>query len=423
MKPLADRIRPKGLEDVVGQKHIIGKGKIIDTILENNFTPNMIFYGPPGVGKTTVAHIIAEKTNRSFYKLNATNASLSDVKDIISQIDTLMNSKGILLYLDEIQNFNKKQQQALLEFIENGKITLIASTTENPYFYIYNAILSRSNIFEFKPLSNSDIKDGLKRAIEVFKDEYRVALEAEESCLDMISHRASGDLRSAINTLELLIFSSNRNADGTIKITTDDLNRINIKKTYNYDKDGDNHYNVLSAFQKSIRGSDSQGAIHYLARLIKGGDLKSICRRLLVIASEDIGMAYPTAITIVKSCVDAALMLGLPEARIVLSQATIVLATAPKSNSAIIAIDKALNDLDNLNIGDIPESLKDAHYEGAKKLNKGVGYIYPHNFENNYIRQQYLPNEIKHEKYYIPQNNKLEDNIKKYWDKIDDKLF
>lgn len=423
MKPLADKIRPNNLDEVVGQKHIIGNGKIINKILENDFVPNMIFYGPPGVGKTTIANIIAKKTNLSFYKLNATNASLQDVKDIISQIDNLMNSKGILLYLDEIQNFNKKQQQALLEFIENGKITLIASTTENPYFYIYNAILSRSNIFEFKLLSNSDIFDGLRRAIEVFEEEYRVNVVIEEQCLDIISNNASGDLRSAINTLEILIFSSNRDNEGRINISVEDLDRINIQKTYNYDKDGDNHYNVLSAFQKSIRGSDAQGAIHYLARLIKGGDLKSICRRLMVIACEDIGMAYPSAITIVKSCVDSALMVGLPEARIILSQATIVLATAPKSNSTVMAIDKALHDLDNLNFGDIPESLKDTHYEGAKKLNRGVGYKYPHSFENNYVSQQYLPDELKNKKYYIPQKNKLEDSIKKYWDKIDEKLF
>ncbi|MDK2798664.1 MAG: putative ATPase [Clostridiales bacterium] len=415
VKPLADRIRPSTLEDVVGQEHLLGENKILHRILSSGHITNMIFYGPPGTGKTTVANIAAKITNRTFYKLNATNASVKDIKEIINDLNTLMNTDGVLLYLDEIQNFNKKQQQSLLEYIENGQITLIASTTENPYFYIYNAILSRSHIFEFKLLSKHNIIQALKRAVEIVKHDLNdTCIKYDEDVLDYIAEVSNGDLRKAISTLELAIYSAKVNDEGVIYITLDTIQECTQKKILNYDKSGDSHYDILSAFQKSIRGSDPDAAIHYLARLIKAGDLISICRRLLVIASEDIGIAYPNAISIVKSCVDAAMQVGLPEARINLAQATLILATAPKSNSVITAIDAALNDIDTKDIGDIPLHLKDAHYEGASGLGRGVDYKYPHHFKNNYVEQQYLPDNLKNVTYYIPGKNKVEDQIGQY---------
>jgi len=425
-QPLADRIRPDTLEHVVGQEHLLGKGKILNRILSSGNITNMIFYGPPGTGKTTVANIAAKLTNKKLYKLNATNASVSDIKNIINDLDSLLTMNGVLLYLDEIQNFNKKQQQSLLEFIENGQITLIASTTENPYFYIYNAILSRSTVFEFKPLSIENIVTALKRALNIVRQDLPgVQIECTDDVLSFMAAVSNGDLRKAINTLELMIYSINIGTDKRIVITPELVEECTQKKAMNYDKDGDNHYDVLSAFQKSIRGSDPDAAMHYLARLIAAGDIQSICRRLLVIASEDIGLAYPTAITIVKSCIDAALQVGLPEARINLAQATLVLATAPKSNSVINAIDSALNDIEKFGSGDIPAHLKDAHYEGAAKLGRGNEYKYPHNYPNNYVKQQYLPEHLKEKVYYKPGHNKMEQNIDKYLkfirnDKIDE---
>ncbi|MBV7271884.1 replication-associated recombination protein A [Clostridiaceae bacterium UIB06] len=415
MKPLADKIRPSCMSEIVGQHHLVGEGKILNKIIETKQIPNMIFYGPPGVGKTTVANIIASVANKRFYKLNATNASVGDIKKIIDELDNLLSINGVLLYLDEIQNFNKKQQQSLLEYTENGQITLIASTTENPYFYIYNALLSRSSVFEFKPLNKNDIIKALKRGIDVLEKELKsTKILCEESILEYFAENSGGDLRKAINNLQLTIYTANRNSDGNIEVTMELAKECSGTKALNYDKLGDKHYDVLSAFQKSIRGSDPDAAIHYLARLIKAGDLISICRRLLVIAAEDIGVAYPSAISIVKACVDSAMQLGFPEARIPLAEAVIVLATAPKSNSAISAIDKALSDLDNLNVGEVPEDLKDAHYGGAQKLNRGLGYKYPHNYENHYVKQQYLPDNIKDALYYIPGNNKMENSAKAY---------
>lgn len=415
MKPLADKIRPSCMSEVVGQQHLIGEGKILNKIIETKQIPNMIFYGPPGVGKTTVANIIASVTNKRFYKLNATNASVSDIKKIIDELDNLLSINGVLLYLDEIQNFNKKQQQSLLEYTENGQITLIASTTENPYFYVYNALLSRASVFEFKLLNREDIIKALRRGIEVLEKELKsTKIICNESILEYFAENSGGDLRKSINNLQLTIYTANRNSEGNIEITMDIAKECSGTKALNYDKLGDNHYDVLSAFQKSIRGSDPDAAIHYLARLVKAGDLISICRRLLVIAAEDIGLAYPNAITIVKACVDSAMQLGFPEARIPLAEAVITLATAPKSNSAINAIDKALKDLDTLNVGEVPGNLKDSHYEGAKKLNRGVGYKYPHNYENHYVKQQYLPDNIKSAVYYIPGNNKMENSSKAY---------
>lgn len=415
MKPLADRIRPTTLENVVGQEHILGKDKILERIINSKNITSMIFYGPPGVGKTTVANIVAKKANKNFYKLNATTASIKDIQEIIKELDTIENINGVVLYLDEIQNFNKKQQQSMLEFMESGRITLIASTTENPYHYVYKAILSRSLVLEFKPIEKENIIKALKRAIENSNNELGGDLvSVSENAFEHVAIICSGDLRKALNILEVALVSTPRDLNGKINITLDTVETCSGIKSLNYDKNGDSHYDILSAFQKSIRGSDVHASIHYLARLIKSGDLISICRRLLVIATEDIGLAYPNAITIVKACIDSAVQLGFPEARIPLSQAVILLATAPKSNSAYKAIDKALFDLENKNIGDIPLYLKDAHYGGASNLDRGNGYKYPHDYPNSYVKQQYLPSEIKNEQYYFPGNNKMENAIKNY---------
>lgn len=418
-KPLADRIRPERLDDVAGQSHIIGKNKILNRILESKEIPNMIFFGPPGVGKTTVANIIAKATDKKFYKLNATNASVSDIKNIIGNLDTLLTPNGVLLYLDEIQNFNKKQQQSLLEYTENGKITLIASTTENPYFYVYNALLSRSAVFEFKLLETADIVKGLQRALDIIrKDHDGTEIECGREVLEYIAECCTGDLRRAINVLQLAMVTTNLDPQGHIVITMDTAKECLQGKALNYDKMGDNHYDILSALQKSIRGSDADASLHYLARLVKAGDLISICRRLLVIAAEDIGLAYPQAISIVKSCVDSALQLGFPEARIPLAEAVILLANSPKSNSAIVAIDSAMRDIESMDIGDIPPYLKDGHYSGAEKLGRALTYAYPHSFPNNYVKQQYLPDKIRDRKYYVPGKNKNEQISKEYWEKI-----
>lgn len=419
MKPLADRIRPLTLDEVVGQKHLIGKGKLLRNIIDNNEIPNMIFYGPSGVGKTTVANIIAAKTGKTLHKLNATTASVSDIKNIVSTLDTFLAPDGVLLYLDEIQNFNKKQQQSLLEFMENGKITLIASTTENPYFYVYNAVLSRSIIFEFNPVSAKDIEEALVRAAKLLKDELYSDMDVviEPGVLTHIAHSANGDVRKALNSLEALFLAVSPGSKSYV-ITVDMAEQASQKKAFRYDRDGDSHYNILSAFQKSVRGSDPDAAIHYLARLISAGDLQSICRRLLVMASEDIGLAYPMAAVVVKSCVDSALQLGFPEARIPLAEAVILLATSPKSNSAICAIDSALKDIGSIDTGDIPEHLKDSHYAGSAALGHGVEYKYPHSYPNHYVQQQYLPDNIKDKIYYKYGSNKTELAAKEYWKRI-----
>jgi putative ATPase len=413
MQPLADRIRPQELDEVFGQEHLIGEGKILSNIIKTKNIPNMIFYGPPGTGKTTVANIIARLSDRKLYKLNATNASVSDIKEIINSLGGFDTQKGVLLYLDEIQNFNKKQQQSLLQFIEDGSITLISSTTENPYFYVYNAILSRSSVFEFKPLSTNDIKKAVLRAVEKLNEEEPISFT--EDAISHIAETCGGDVRSAINTVELLKFSK----FGEDKIVDlKDVEDAIFKKSLRHDKSDDNHYDVLSAFHKSVRGSDENAALHYLARLLEGGDIKSAIRRLLAIASEDIGMAYPQAASIVNALCNSALVLGLPEARLPLAQATILLATAPKSNSVVMAIDSAIADINNKDCGDIPAHLKDAHYGGASKLGRGIDYKYPHNYENNYIPQQYLPDNIKNSVYYNYGNNKLERTTEEYWKKV-----
>lgn len=418
--PLADRIRPTSIEDVVGQRHLLGEGKILYEIIKNTDIPNLIFYGPSGVGKTTVANIIAAKSNKRLYKLNATTCSVSDIKQIIAELDTMLTQNGAILYLDEIQNFNKKQQQSLLEVIENGKITLIASTTENPYFYIYNALLSRCCVYEFTQINPEDIVLASKRAVKILSEEYNKEIEFTDDALLHLANTSAGDIRKCLNSVEMAVLSKIY-ADGKIVIGIDEATQVTQKAALKYDKDGDNHYDILSAFQKSIRGSDPDAALHYLARLIVSKDLASIIRRLLVIASEDIGLAYPMAAVIVKSCCDSALQLGFPEARIPLAQAVLTLANAPKSNSVVCAIDEAIADIENGKSGDIPKDIKDAHYSGASALGRGEGYLYPHNYENNYVKQQYLPDELKDRKYYKNGNNKNENAVKDYWDRIKEK--
>ena len=416
-RPLADEIRPKTLDEVVGQEHILGEGKMLRRIIDSGKIPNLIFYGPSGIGKTTVASIIAAQTNRTLYKLNATTATTAEVKEILAQPDTLMAPNGVLLYLDEIQYFTKKQQQSLLEAIENGKVTLIASTTENPYFYVYNAILSRSTVFEFKPITEEATLKAVKRGVSIMEEKEHLRAVPEPGALEHIATACGGDIRKAMNAVELL-FSAGVEQNGTLPITLQDAEAVTQKSAVRFDRDGDSHYDVLSAFQKSIRGSDPDAGVHYLARLLEGGDLPSACRRLLVIAAEDVGLAHPTAISVVKSCVDAALQLGLPEARIPLAEAVIFLATAPKSNSAICAIDDALSDLRKGKSGDIPAHLKDTHYGGAKELGRGLTYQYPHAAPNHYVPQQYLPDAIADRRYYEYGQNKIEQAAKSYWDLI-----
>ncbi len=415
--PLADRLRPTKLSEVVGQRHILGENKILSSIVESGNIPNMIFYGPSGTGKTTVANIIAKASNRTLYKLNATTASVADVKNICADADSLMSQNGVLLYLDEIQNFNKKQQQSLLEYIENGKVTLIASTTENPYFYIYNAILSRSVVFEFKAVSPEDITVALKRGIKIVQKDFKEKIKVLKPAMEYIAEKANGDVRRALNFLELVI-THTLPKDGEIIIDLDRAEGTVSQKAFRYDKKGDSQYDVMSALQKSIRGSDPDGAIHYLGRLIAAEDLQSACRRLMVIAAEDIGLAYPMAIPIVKACVDSALMLGLPEGRIPLADAAILLATAPKSNSAYMALASALYDIENTDTGEIPRQLQNMKYDGVGDIKKGQNYLYPHDFPNHYVKQQYLPDKIKNKKYYEYGDNKTEQAAKEYWKKI-----
>lgn len=418
-KPLADELRPTELSEVFGQEHILGENKILNRILTSGVISNMIFYGPPGVGKTTVANIIAKKAGKKFYKLNATNASLKDIQSIVDDLNTFMGMNGVILYLDEIQNFNKKQQQSLLEYIEDGRITLIASTTENPYHYVFKALLSRSTIFEFKPLTEKDVKKAVERAVDIKSrglKEFKIDISDE--AIDYLAMFCNGDVRKALNGLQVALDSTNPNSDAEIKIDLDVIQESTQTKVVAFDMKGDNYYDILSAFQKSIRGSDPNAAVHYLARLIKAGDLISICRRLQVIAAEDIGLAYPNAMLIVKACVDSARELGFPEARIPLAEATILLATSPKSNSVICAIDSALNDLEEVKVDDIPNHLKDAHYSGAEKLGRGVQYKYPHNYPNNFVKQQYLPNNIVNKIYYDFAKNKLENASNEYWKKV-----
>ena len=416
MEPLASKLRPKILEDVLGQKHLFGGNGSLSRAINKGFIQNMIFYGPCGCGKTTVANIISEMTNKTLYKVNGATDTLKDVKEAINARSTLMGTRGILLYIDEIHLFNKRAQQSLLEVLESGDVTLIASTTENPYFSIFKALLSRCVIFQFKPLKFDDIKEGLKRGIDYLEKDLNREIITSDEVLEDISYRCNGDMRNALNTLEFLVYSLNNGEK--IEISKEVVEKITGKRIISFDKDGDNHYDLLSAFQKSIRGSDENAAILYLAMLLKGGDLQSICRRLLVIASEDIGLAYPAAISIVKACVDSALMIGMPEAKIPLAEATILLATAPKSNSSYVAINKAMSLLEKKDLGEIPSYLKDGHYSGAGKLGNGIGYKYPHDYKNNYVKQQYMPSNYINEEFYVAGDNKFENSIKNYLSKI-----
>ncbi len=415
-KPLADEIRPDSLDDVVGQRHILGHNGMLRRIVESGQIPNMIFYGPSGTGKTTVARIIAEKTNRTLRKLNATTAGIADIKAIITELDTLLTPNGVLLYLDEIQYFNKKQQQSLLEFIEDGRITLIASTTENPYFCVFNAILSRSTVFEFKHVSAYDVEPAVSRAINILAERNGLNPELEDGVLRRISSACGGDVRKAINSVELL-FAAAKREDGKVYLTLEDASAISQRSAMRYDREGDEHFDALSALMKSLRGSDPDAALHYLARLLEVGDLVGACRRILCSASEDIGLAYPQAVPIVKACVDSALQLGLPEARLPLAEAVVFLATAPKSNSALMGIDAALADVRAGKTGPVPRQLQNVHADGTG-FEREQGYKYPHSFDNHWVKQQYLPDALKNAHYYEYGDNKIEQAAKSYWEAI-----
>ncbi|NCE63398.1 replication-associated recombination protein A [Pseudoflavonifractor sp. 524-17] len=415
-RPLADEIRPDTLEEVVGQGHILGKDGLLRRIIDSGNIPNLIFYGPSGTGKTTVANIIAKRTNRPLHRLNATTASISDIKDIIADIGTMLAPEGVLLYLDEIQYFNKKQQQSLLEFMENGKITLIASTTENPYFYVYNAVLSRASVFEFKPLEAADVLPAVRRGLRRMEHRLGESLTWEEGVAEHIAQACGGDVRKAMNAIEVLAHAARRTGEGR-HILLEDARMAAQRSAMRYDREGDDHYDILSALQKSIRGSDPDAACHYLARLLAAGDMTSACRRLMVTACEDIGLAYPQIIPIVKACVDAANMLGLPEARIPLGDAAVLMATAPKSNTGHVALDLALADVKAGRTGDYPRHLQNKHADSAG-MERGQGYLYPHNFPNRWVEQQYLPDALVGTRYYEYGENKAEQAARRYWEEI-----
>lgn len=414
--PLADRIRPQTLDDVVGQRHLLGEGKALRRIIESGMIPNMVFYGPSGVGKTTVASIIARNTNMHLCKLNGTTASTADIRDVVAQVNTLQAVNGVLLYLDEIQYFNKKQQQTLLEFIENGSITLIASTTENPYFYVYNAILSRSTVFEFKPVECEEVARAVERAFRLLAEESGLSLRLEDGVAAYIAMACGGDVRKAMNAAELCAVAAQGGEEAVVTMAL--ARELTQRSALRYDRSGDEHYDILSAFQKSMRGSDPDAAVHYLARLLEAGDLPSACRRLMVCACEDVGLAWPQIIPIVKAAVDAAMMVGLPEARIPLADAVILVALAPKSNSGEAAINAAMADIQKGKTGSIPRTLQNKHYDSAEVKNKGQFYQYPHDFPNHWVDQQYLPDTLLGTRYYSFGENKNEQSFKAYWENI-----
>ena len=415
-QPLADLLRPQTLDEVYGQEHILGKGAVLRRLIDSGNIPNMVFYGPSGTGKTTVANIIAKQTNRTLYKLNATTASTADIKEIVAQLDTFMAPNGVLLYLDEIQSFNKKQQQSLLEYIENGKITLIASTTENPYFYVFNAILSRSTIFEFKQISAEASLKAIHRAVAFLEQRTGLTARPEEGALEYIAGSCGGDLRKALNAVEVL-FSAGKPEGTELVLTLEDAKAVSQKSALRADREGDNYYDLLSALQKSIRGSDPDAAVHYLARLLEAGQMQSACRRLMVIACEDVGLAYPQIIPTVKAAVDAALMLGMPEARIPLADAAVLMATSPKSNSAYLAYDAAMADIRKGKGGDFPRHLQNVHAD-SYTMEREQGYRYPHDYPNHWVAQQYLPDDLVGTHYYEYGPNKLEQAARQYWDQV-----
>lgn len=408
-EPLANLLRPKTFDDIVGQKHLLGKDATFRNAMKKGKVPNMIFYGPPGTGKTTVANIIASNCEMSFFKLNATTATTDDIKNIIKESTSLLNSNGVLLYLDEIQYFNKKQQQSLLEFVESGQITLIAATTENPYFYIYPALISRCMVFEFKAISTDEIAKGIQRANKF------LSLKMNKDAINLIANASNGDMRKALNYLEFISLTI---YDKSKTITKKQIEDVIDKAHISYDRSEDKHYDHLSALMKSLRGSDPDAAIFYLAKMLEAGDINSVCRRLLCSANEDVGLAYPSIIPIVKAAVDTALQLGLPEAYLPLSNAVILIATAPKSNSSCLAYLAAAEDVRQGKGINIPRCLQNNHYDGDDAKIKGQNYKYPHDYPNHYVKQQYLPDDIKSAKYYVYQDNKYESALKQYWEKI-----
>ena len=415
-RPLADEIRPKTLDEVVGQRHLLAPGAVLRRLIESGTEANMVFYGPSGTGKTTIANIVAERTHKALYRLNATTASLQDVKDVIADVGTLLAPGGVLLYLDEIQYFNKKQQQSLLEFMENGKLTLIASTTENPYFYVYSALLSRSTVFEFKAVSPEEAEPAVLRALNIEKERSPLPLEWEEGLSLQIATACGGDVRKAVNAVELLSQAAQAKK-GKLFISREDAAQVSQRSAMRYDKGGDAMYDIASALMKSLRGSDPDAALHYLARFLEAGDLITPCRRLLCSASADVGMAYPQAISIVKSCVDTAMQLGLPEAQLPLAHAAILLATAPKSNSVMNAIGAAWSDVKKGRTGSVPRELQNVHADTTGQ-EREQGYRYPHSFPGHWVKQQYLPDELAGASYYQYGDNKTEQAAKAYWEKI-----
>ena len=418
MAPLADRMRPQTLEEMVGQTHLLAQGKALRTIIESGNIPNLIFYGPSGVGKTTLASIIAARTSMRLHRLNGTTASTADIRAVVDEVDTLAGANGILLYLDEIQYFNKKQQQTLLEYIENGKITLIASTTENPYFYVYNAILSRSTVFEFKAVEPAEVERAVQRAFDFMAQEQSGTVTVADGVCAHIAKACGGDVRKSLNAVELCVMATVPNTEGERHVTLETAMELSQKSAMRYDRDGDEHYDMLSAFQKSLRGSDPDAAVYYLARLLSAGDLPSVCRRLLVCAAEDVGLAYPMILPIVKAAVDSALQVGLPEARLPLADAVILVAMAPKSNSGHDAIAAAMADIAAGHTSPPPRHLQNKHFDGEDTAVKGQFYKYPHEFPNHWVAQQYLPDDVKDHTYYVPGENKSERAFAEYWNAV-----